>query len=311
VQIKMRIFPKPLKRALNKSSAIKSRWQMKLIVTLPILVTLLFGCAFFRKPGNLGTYALCLATGVESPCLSGDDIVEQANKTGFWDLTLNFPDVVDGVGTLIRLSDAFGMKRVGNITQCIPTLREDIQRRKVERSGTWKDYKGFALRPEDFVRLENVQRLGPHFANLHSVHVHIYNDDILDESIDTSAFLLKFREGLSDLNSVCRAMLMDTQNVYVVTEALAITKISYAFHKAGKRDRLQLDPNLTREYVVLPDDTKYSYSANGRLERITPIYVAVKAAMSLNSFGKGAPDPNDLQHVLRAYCGALKSCTAY
>jgi hypothetical protein len=269
------------------------------------------GCIFFKKPGNLGSYSLCQATGESESCRQTGDIAEQAKATGYWDLTLNFPGVVDGTGTIVLLSDAFGVRRIGNITQCIPEARTSniVTLTPIKKTGTWKDYLGFHLRREDFVRLENVQKLGPRFGEVSSLEVRINPEDIFDEALDTAEFVKALQSSYSQFNGICRSILQTREKPYVVTKALVVKRILYIFYRNGS-EALELTEKNIGQYFVLDPSVSYDYSPTGGLIRSTSVYVGLKAVEAIDSLG--VPSSGDpLSDYLNTFCKQLKSCSTY
>lgn len=270
----------------------------------------LTACIFFRDPADLGQYALCIGTRDATACGSRADAVAIANSTHYWDVTRNFSGVVDGVGTVVRASNAFGMKRVGNIAACIPSIRDKATRKLLDPTGHSSDPTGFHLAPGAFVRLENAVALGDRFTELLYASAHM--GMIYEEKVDAAVMEAEIQAHIAEIGATCRNFLLP--GAYVITRVLMVENMSYTLH-GRDRSRIQFDEFSLRNYVRLDDSIEYSFQDlrdGTALVRASPVYVALADAVRLEETGAARPGQIDsLTETLIQYCTRVARCAKF
>jgi hypothetical protein len=243
-------------------------------------------------PVTIGSYAICRQLATQDACLGQSylgTLPRIAERTGFWDTSFTFPDVLQsGAGTILEARDDFGLRRIGHLSDCLSArTMPKVTWKGSNTPGRWIDEPALNMPPSVFAHWMSASDLGPKFAEVENVRIFV--EFVGVESLSETE--------LGASLSTCGETIEPGR--YLVFDALAVEGLRISFH--SKEGPLRLDSDNVSDFLTLPDKPSYSFDSEGGIMMPGRRYVAIQTVVALRQRA-AAGDPGSFSRTLAAYC---------
>lgn len=264
-------------------------------LSVTILPLALCACVFFG-PDRIGGRIICDVSGeTGETCFLDYGFDDVFQSTGYIDVTKDFSRELDGVGTVLRAGDTYGIRYVGNINDCAKSSQVALVAavRKVFSEGPEDFSEPYVMSPKEFAKFEAIKKLGPRFRDIKEVQVRFGR--IVQESISEDVLRELIYKNLNSLPVVCRSWLKE--DTHIVTNTLVVEAMEYKFKGSFNRTIFVNKENL-QDFVTFLPSLKYEVMPVGTIQVNDPHDVAIGGSIAIEAFGF---EPEPLHDVLSRY----------